>query len=347
GRLRALPGGRPAGNRRPREPPGAGVHSRRGSGHRGAGRPRAPRRAAGALLPPVLVRVGGARALPGAGARRRHDARSTDDRGSLDRRRPGGPARARLAPERGRLSVDARALARVRGRGRLGVGARGDRADLPPARRRAVGHRDRYARGRPRRARAAEPPGHDDGAAELVARAPGVARGAREAPAAASDRRRAPRSRGRRGEVPWFQKAPGSQGHEMCGRVAKLGARRKADSLGRPLRDGDRVAYAYFIPCGECWACLGGTSGCPNRYRTRNTLTADDPPHFLGAFAEYYLLKATQWIFKVPDGLPDELVAPVNCALSQVVYGLQQIGVWLGDTVVVQGAGGLGIYACG
>ena len=150
-----------------------------------------------------------------------------------------------------------------------------------------------------------------------------------------------------RGEVPWFQKAPGIQGHEMCGRVAKLGARRRADSLGRPLREGDRVAYAYFIPCGECWACLGGTSGCPNRYRTRNTLTADDPPHFLGAFAEYYLLKATQWVFKVPDGLPDELVAPVNCALSQVVYGLQQIGVWLGDTVVVQGAGGLGIYACG
>ncbi len=72
-----------------------------------------------------------------------------------------------------------------------------------------------------------------------------------------------------------------------------------------------------------------------------------EPLPDLGAFAEYYLLKATQWVFKVPDGLPDELVAPVNCALSQVVYGLQQIGVWLGDTVVVQGAGGLGIYACG
>jgi threonine dehydrogenase-like Zn-dependent dehydrogenase len=150
-----------------------------------------------------------------------------------------------------------------------------------------------------------------------------------------------------RGEVPWFQRAPGIQGHEMTGTVARIGASRKTDSLGRPLREGDRVAYAYFIPCGECWACLSGTTGCPNRYRTRNTITADDPPHFLGAFAEYYLLKAGQWIFKVPDDLPDELVAPVNCALSQVVYGLHQIGIWLGDTVVVQGAGGLGIYACG
>lgn len=149
-----------------------------------------------------------------------------------------------------------------------------------------------------------------------------------------------------RGEVPWFQKAPGIQGHEMAGRVAKLGANRTTDSLGRPLREGDRVAYAYFIPCGECWACLGGTSGCPNRYRTRNTVTAADPPHFLGAFAQYYLVKPNQWIFKVPDGVPDEYVAPVNCALAQVVHGLHLIGIWLGDTVVVQGAGGLGIYAC-
>jgi threonine dehydrogenase-like Zn-dependent dehydrogenase len=150
-----------------------------------------------------------------------------------------------------------------------------------------------------------------------------------------------------RGEVPWFQKAPGIQGHEMSGHVEKLGANRTTDTLGRPLKEGDRVAYAYFIPCGQCWACLGGTTGCPNRYRTRNTVTADQPPHFLGAYAEYYLIKANQWVFKVPNGLSDDLVAPINCALSQVIYGLNQIGVWLGDTVVVQGAGGLGIYACG
>jgi threonine dehydrogenase-like Zn-dependent dehydrogenase len=132
----------------------------------------------------------------------------------------------------------------------------------------------------------------------------------------------------------------------MTGRIARLGANRGHDSLGQPLREGDRIAYSYFIPCGECWACMSNTTGCPNRYRMRNRSTAEDPPHFLGAYAEYCLLKPGQWIFKVPDGLPDELVAPVNCALSQVVYGLNQIGVWLGDTVVIQGAGALGIYAC-
>src|SRR5205814_8985263 len=101
-----------------------------------------------------------------------------------------------------------------------------------------------------------------------------------------------------------------------------------------------------LTPSGAAPAAATAVGACPNRYRVPSRPTADAPPHFRVAYADYYLLKAGQWIFKVPDGLPDELVAPVNCALSQVVYGLHQIGIWLGDTVVVQGAGGLGIYAC-
>jgi L-iditol 2-dehydrogenase len=146
-----------------------------------------------------------------------------------------------------------------------------------------------------------------------------------------------------RGEVPWFQKTPGIQGHEMTGRIEALGPGQTTDSLGRPLQRGDRVTYAYFIPCGECPACFSGTTGCPNRYRFRNPYTADERP-FLGAYGEYCYVQPGQWVFKVPDELSDALVAPVNCALSQVVYGLHQIRIWLGDTVVVQGAGGLGLY---
>jgi len=148
-----------------------------------------------------------------------------------------------------------------------------------------------------------------------------------------------------RGETPPFQRPPGVPGHEMTGVVAKLGRNRKTDTLGRPLKAGDRVAFAYFIPCGACWACLTGTTGCPNRYRSRSALTVEDPPHFHGAYGDYYYLLPRQWVYLVPDELSDELVAPVNCALSQVIYGLNRIGIWLGDTVVIQGAGGLGINA--
>src|SRR2546425_1980012 len=41
-------------------------------------------------------------------------------------------------------------------------------------------------------------------------------------------------------------------------------SRVKTDSLGRPLSEGDRVAYAYFYPCGRCPACLGKEpAACP------------------------------------------------------------------------------------
>ncbi|MEM9467009.1 MAG: zinc-binding dehydrogenase, partial [Actinomycetota bacterium] len=39
-------------------------------------------------------------------------------------------------------------------------------------------------------------------------------------------------------------------------------------------------------------------------------------------------------------------VAGANCALAQVIMGLERVNVGLGDRVVIQGCGGLGVYAC-
>jgi L-iditol 2-dehydrogenase len=133
-------------------------------------------------------------------------------------------------------------------------------------------------------------------------------------------------------------------GHEMTGRVARLGPGVSTDSLGRPLREGDRVAYCYFYPCGRCYACLRGErAACPNK--VGRATGPGEFPGFVGAFAEYYYLRPGGFVFAVPDGLPDAVVAPVNCALSQVLYGLDRAGLRLGDAVVIQGAGGLGLLA--
>jgi threonine dehydrogenase-like Zn-dependent dehydrogenase len=133
-------------------------------------------------------------------------------------------------------------------------------------------------------------------------------------------------------------------GHEMTGRVARLGAKVKTDSLGRPLKEGDRVAYTYFYPCGRCYACLNKEpANCPAKIeRPRGP---GEFPHFHGAFAEYYYLRPGGHLFTVPDELPDTLVSPVNCALAQVIFGLHQAGLRFGGSVVIQGAGGLGLQA--
>jgi len=138
-------------------------------------------------------------------------------------------------------------------------------------------------------------------------------------------------------EKPWIM------GHEMTGRIYKMGKNVKTDFLGNPLKEGDRIVYSYFAPCGKCWACLNGSGACPNRNRLRGSCS--EYPYFRGAYAEYYYLLPDYWTFKVPDELPDESVASANCALSTVTSGLNKIGIPFEGKVVIQGAGGLGISA--
>jgi threonine dehydrogenase-like Zn-dependent dehydrogenase len=133
-------------------------------------------------------------------------------------------------------------------------------------------------------------------------------------------------------------------GHEMCGRVARLGAGVSADAAGHPLREGDRVTFLYFFPCGRCPVCLRGELGsCPRKVRPNRV--AGTPPFFNNAYGDYYYLRPGGFLFRIPDEIGDDVATPANCALAQVIYGLSQAGLRQGDTVVVQGAGGLGLNA--
>ncbi len=135
-----------------------------------------------------------------------------------------------------------------------------------------------------------------------------------------------------------------SVGHEMCGSVAKLGEGVTHDSAGQPLKEGDRVVYCYFVPCRHCRVCLKQqTPHCPHGMRFR--LPPDRWPHFNAAYGQYYYLRPGQALFKIPDNVSDDLAAPANCALAQVIDGLEEANAGFGDSVVIQGAGGLGVAA--
>ncbi len=134
-------------------------------------------------------------------------------------------------------------------------------------------------------------------------------------------------------------------GHEMTGVVHSLGAGVSTDWAGAPLAVGDRVAYQYFAPCGRCRSCVRGmTEACARSFKVLQGRPGDWP-HFRGAYADYFYVTPQMAIFKVPDTVSDTTVAGVNCALAQVVMGLERVDVGMGDRVVIQGAGGLGVYA--
>ncbi|MFB6311174.1 MAG: zinc-binding dehydrogenase [Salinirussus sp.] len=135
----------------------------------------------------------------------------------------------------------------------------------------------------------------------------------------------------------------GVLGHEALCRVAELGDGVETDYAGEPVAEGDLIAPAYFITCRRCAACQEGEFNlCENAYRHWSK-SPEEPPHFHGTFGTHYVIHPDQYFYKVPEGLDPTIAAGANCALSQMLFGIDRVGLDAGETVVVQGAGGLGL----
>jgi threonine dehydrogenase-like Zn-dependent dehydrogenase len=146
-----------------------------------------------------------------------------------------------------------------------------------------------------------------------------------------------------RGEHPLVREAV--LGHEAVCRITALGDGVETDRAGTPVEEGDRIVPAYFLTCGHCRYCGAGDFRlCEDAYRGWSK-SPDEWPHFHGTFGTHYYVYGDQFFVRVPDGLNDRLAAGANCALSQVLCGLDLVGASLGEWVVVQGAGGLGLSA--
>jgi threonine dehydrogenase-like Zn-dependent dehydrogenase len=134
-------------------------------------------------------------------------------------------------------------------------------------------------------------------------------------------------------------------GHEMVGSVVALGDGVSTDSNGRPLEAGTRVIFPYFYSCNHCRNCVRGRRVSCLRLTMAMLGDATQAPHFVGGFGDYYLIPRNAVLYTVPDDVSDDLAAGINCALSQVLYGFDRAGLQFGESVVIQGAGGLGLYA--
>ena len=137
-------------------------------------------------------------------------------------------------------------------------------------------------------------------------------------------------------------------GHEAVGTVRATGVGADTDVLGRPLRPGDVVTWASSVPCLRCFYCVAEKeySLCEHRRIYGINQSADGWPHLSGGWAEQIYLGPGSAIFRLPDGMSAEETIALGCAGPTVVHGL--LGVLpprLGDTVVVQGSGPVGIAA--
>ncbi len=143
-------------------------------------------------------------------------------------------------------------------------------------------------------------------------------------------------------------KLPVIPGHEMVGKIVALGQGVTHDSAGEELKIGDRILWEH-ASCGKCYYCqvLKKPTLCSNRkyYMAEN---CEEYPYLMGGFAEYCYVFPTSGRVKIPEEVKSEWASSVGCALRTVMNGFDRLngvgGISFTDTVLVQGAGPLGLY---
>jgi L-iditol 2-dehydrogenase len=134
-------------------------------------------------------------------------------------------------------------------------------------------------------------------------------------------------------------------GHVSVGRVRESSGVER-DALGRPLTVGDLVTfYDVHEVCGVCWHCTIGEqpNRCPKRRVYGITYSADEG--LLGGWAERIYLKPGVKIVKIPESLTADDVIGGGCGLFTGFAAVDRARPAMGDTVVVQGAGPVGLAA--
>jgi len=126
-----------------------------------------------------------------------------------------------------------------------------------------------------------------------------------------------------------YFKPPVILGHEYVGTIAKISKKNE------DFKKGDRVAVIHAVNCGYCSYCQRGSFElCENKQRASN-----------GGFAEYVSIKekfAKIALLKIPDKLSTNeatFLEPIACCIE----ALEKCSIKLGDTIVIIGAGVMGL----
>jgi S-(hydroxymethyl)glutathione dehydrogenase/alcohol dehydrogenase len=146
---------------------------------------------------------------------------------------------------------------------------------------------------------------------------------------------------------------PALGGHEGAGVITKVG------SGVTGLAEGDHVILAFIPACGECQPCLkgfrslcdrgavllGGKAIADGTSRVHAGAHEVSPMNLLGTFAPYMTVHKDS-VVKIDPSVPFESAAILGCALPTGFGSATNVAeVQPGETVVIVGAGGIGISA--
>ncbi|MGB3435261.1 zinc-binding dehydrogenase [Achromobacter sp.] len=134
-------------------------------------------------------------------------------------------------------------------------------------------------------------------------------------------------------------------GHFAVGSVEEVSGA-VASVLGRAVRPGDLITFLdVHRTCHRCWQCQVSKTPtrCPSRKVYGVTHSATEGP--LGGWSELVLLQDDVAIAHLPEDLSPLRFISGGCAMPTAIHAVERGAVTLGDLVVIQGAGPVGICA--
>ncbi len=135
-------------------------------------------------------------------------------------------------------------------------------------------------------------------------------------------------------------------GHVSVGEVMETGGEVR-DLLGRLVSPGMAVTFLdVHETCNNCWYCLiaKASTRCPKRRVYGITYGAEDG--LLGGWSErLYLKPGVKIVPMAPNVSPERWMAG-GCGLPTALHAVDRAGIKLGERVLIQGAGPVGLMAC-
>ena len=132
-------------------------------------------------------------------------------------------------------------------------------------------------------------------------------------------------------------------GHVSVGRVVETGGA-VTDIEGQPISVGAVVTFLdVHATCQNCFYCLvaKASTRCPQRKVYGITYSANEG--LLGGWGEYIYLKPKVKTIILPTSVPPERLIAGGCGLPTALHAIERAAITLGDSVVVQGSGPVGL----
>jgi len=128
-----------------------------------------------------------------------------------------------------------------------------------------------------------------------------------------------------------IDRLPLTLGHEVAGRVEKVGSGVTYLSLG------DRVCVHYLVHCGSCEFCVCGLEQFCRSVQMIGK-------HRDGGYAEFIKVPGAN-AFLLPDEIPFEVGAIMMCSSATALHALNKARFKAGESIAIFGFGGLGFSA--